>query len=464
MFTTTDETANVVDEALKEEVPVGARFDKGTSKTKLTDPVGAPLRIGIINADRDFDALEEAWNTLLNQPGTGASIFQTFEWQRLLWKYFNSDNELHIITFWNEDRLVGIAPFYLESTSFMGLFNFRKLQFIGNSIPDTKGLFSHYSPTDYLDMIVHPDFKKKVAKSLVIYLQVNRLLFDQIELNELPEEGIFMTDIFPEIKRAKWSCKQIKREVCPKIHLPGSIEEYLDDLDRKVRYELRYSKRAVIEKDLFRVFKVTNESELDAAFNHFVELHQKRWNKQGYPGIFSDPHYQDFLKNAARAFLRRGWLMMTTAKDKEGQCIAVEFAFKFKNRIYDYQKAFDADSDLAKYSPGKALLYFMIEAAIEDGLNFVDLLRGGEKYKLRLTNNALRNWRIIISDSTEGNRWKYWLNRMHQYITDLIQRVGREFLLLRVHIKQWGITDFWPNYFSFLKGRLCGKLPLEKPK
>lgn len=428
-------------------------------EVEVTSPESSSLDVDLVTTEEGFESLKQDWDKLVNRPEVDTHVFQTFDWQKLWWKYFGADNKLQILTVWKNDDLVGIAPFFIDTISFFGLYDYKKLKFIGSSIPNTDavGGFTSYSISDYLDIIVHPDFSKPFVDVFLNYLDKNRSLVDQIKLNELSENGTFINLVLPELWQRGWKFKSKAKEVCPQIQLPDTIEEYLDGLHRKSRYNLRYSKRAVIEKGLFKVYQVKNKDELDSAFEKFVSIHQKRWNKRGYPGIFVNNEYQNFLKDIGEAFDEKDLLRMSTAIDNNGQCIAVNFAFKFKNRIYDYQKAFDDESDLAKYSPGRALTYFLIEDAISGKCKCVDLLRGGEKYKLRFTNHKTRNWLMTIPGLSKRNSLKSFLYNLVQKSVDLKEFLRREQLLLKVHIKQWGISGFIPHYSVFLKDRLKEK-------
>lgn len=430
-----------------------------SSQADVTPVINLSLDVEVVATEAGFERLRQDWDKLVDRPEVKAHIFQTFDWQYLWWKYFGTGNQLHILTAWKNDDLVGLAPLFIDSISFLGLYDYRKLKFIGSSIPDkdaTSG-FTSYSISDYLDIIVHPDYKKPFVEAFINYLDRSRRLVDQIELNELSEKGTFIRQVLPKIWESGWKFESKNREVCPQIDLPETVEDYLDELHRKARYELRYSKRAVIEKGLFKVFQVQNKRDLESTFTKFVDIHQKRWNKRGYPGIFANNQYQNFLKDIANAFVEKNRLKMTSAVDNDGQCIAVNFALKFKDRIYDYQKAFDDETDLAKYSPGKALTYFLIEDAIADKYQCVDLLRGGEKYKLRFTNHKTRNWVVRIPGVTKKNNLKSYLHNLAQVSNDLKESLQREQLLLKVHIKQWGISGFIPHYSKFLKERFQEK-------
>jgi CelD/BcsL family acetyltransferase involved in cellulose biosynthesis len=135
--------------------------------------------------------------------------------------------------------------------------------------------------------------------------------------------------------------------------------------------------------------EIQSTDDLDKYFDEFVELHQKRWNHQGYYGLFDDEEYRNFLKEIAHAFLKNNSLYFTVALSGN-QCIAAECAFKNKKTIYDYLKAFDDRSPLVKHRPGKALMISLIEHAIENEFEVVDLSGGGESTNLRLLQKVIK--------------------------------------------------------------------------
>lgn len=412
----------------------------------------------LIRELEDFELLREEWDKLLEE--SEAHIFQSFEWQYIWWHHFGDDRPLNILAFRKEGELVGLAPFFLDDTSLWGEQTFLKLRFIGCSIPggEAIGTFADYSPTDYLDVIAHSEYKDEVARALLNYLEQTWNQFDQIDFDEIPEDGIIHEHLIPKMKERGWSFKKKRKEVCPYITYPDSMEDYLLDLDRKARYELRYSKRAVTEKELFSVYEAKNDEEIEKVFADFVALHQERWNKQGMPGAFADQRYARFLKDIARVFNQRGWLRLTTAIDNDDSCIAVDFAFAFKNCTYDYQKAFDYDSPLAKYSPGRALMYFLMEEAIENDRSVFELLRGGEKYKFRVANDSKYNWKITIPSPSKKKGLKYRIYEMYTLFSNVKRRLGREKLIMKVHLQEWGIPGFASKYISFLYERVNDKL------
>jgi CelD/BcsL family acetyltransferase involved in cellulose biosynthesis len=419
--------------------------------------LNAPLKIEVIDTEDRFDAIKEEWDHLAER--TGARIFQTFEWSRLWWKYFGRQGELNILAFRHKGKLVGVAPLYLETKSLLGIYSHRHLKFIGSCVPEggTRGAFSNYSPSDYLDFIVDDAFSDKVAESLVAYLKHNDQYIDQISFKELPEDGFMMKKVVPDLKNGNGIVVTEKSEVCPNTALPDSMKQYLSDRKRSTRYNLRSARRAVTEKQLFRIADVQSLDEFDRAFDKLVKLHQERWNSMGYPGAFADARFERFIREVSKEFLKRNRVRMKVALDDNDNYVALNLAYSYNSRVYDSHKAFDISSELAQHSPGTALIYFLIEDAIEEGNEVFDMMRGGERYKMRLADSAPQNWNVKILKAQDGQEFKKYLYKLVSGFRSGKLRILRELLLLKIHIRVWGWRGFASTYVEFLKNRFEGK-------
>ncbi|MBO6622501.1 MAG: GNAT family N-acetyltransferase [Balneola sp.] len=352
--------------------------------------------------------------------------------------------------------MVALAPLYENRIK---LFNgnwYRKLEFIGNRVPDSKGLFYDYSPTDYLDFIIDKSFKSKVVSKLTDWLIGKLLEYDEVLLDELPADGVFYENLLPELEKKDVNIKQIRKEICYQIDLKGidTIDDYLSSLSRKQRYELRYSKKAVLKKKLFEIEKARNEEQVIDFFNELVSMHQERWNKLGYPGIFYDSRVYNFLRDITLACHKRGSLRFKRAVEKENNSLALDLAFSFNDVIYDYQKALDSDHKLAKYGPGNALLYFLIEDGINTGYSKIDLMRGGERYKRRVSNSSSYNWEVSLKSATKCNKKGQKIYELQNQLDQILRKGKRELSLLNIQIMQNGWIKSIPSYYSFLKKRL----------
>jgi len=415
------------------------------------------LEISVIRSKAGLGNLKNEWVKLIAR--SNAHVFQTIEWIQNWWKHFGGDHELHIVTLRREDTLIGIAPFFIEIEKIFGVKEYRTLRFLGDRLPvgNNDPTFNNYSPSDYLGIISDFNCEEEVAEALFKYLSIIKNDCHFFEFNELPENGLFMQKIYPRIAESDWVFQSQKMEICPFIQLPASIDEYMGSLTSKERYNIKHAKRAVTDKKLFEIKSVTSSKELEDAFESFIALHKQRWEQKGMPGIFTTGKYQAFLEDVLWSFFTKGYLNIMTAADKKENCFAVDLTFEFNSRIYGYQKGFDANSEFAKYSPGRSLTYFILCRAIANDRETYEMLRGSESYKMRWATTSVQNWCIKCYNSS---RMVFWdkLYQLSKSMRIMKERLAKEMLTISVHAKNYGVKSFCTKYLSLVISRIQNKL------
>ena len=110
-----------------------------------------------------------------------SQLFLTWEWLYLWTKHYLGGDRLRILLLLDDDqRLVGIAPFYLRTTKAQGLIPLRELRFLG----------SETVCSSYLDVIVSERHTPAVLRSLCGYLfNQARSDWDILTLSEVPTES-----------------------------------------------------------------------------------------------------------------------------------------------------------------------------------------------------------------------------------------------------------------------------------
>ncbi|HZD11835.1 MAG TPA: GNAT family N-acetyltransferase [Candidatus Binatia bacterium] len=311
----------------------------------------------LINGSQVFDALSASWNGLLDTAMT-ATPFQTLAYQKAWWTHLGP-GDLHTIVVRNDsDRLCAIACFYLYD----GLLYFNGC----------------VEETDYLDLIAPADFAERAWE----------LVFDVLEGTDFPRwQGLHLCNV-PDASPSRQILAEIAsqrgygfasevQEVCPVIDLPGSFDDYLMNLDKKQRHEIRRKmRRAAAASAEFHV--VDSGDNLDAAVDEFLRLLQlsttekEDWLNPGRRAVFHEvaaaAQRDDQLQ---LLFLRRGT-----------ENAAALYNFDYKGRIWVYNSGFDI-VEFGHLSPGVVLTAGSIELAIESGRSTYDFLRGGEEYKYR---------------------------------------------------------------------------------
>jgi CelD/BcsL family acetyltransferase involved in cellulose biosynthesis len=436
--------------------------NRGDDTATVTRPTTAAetseeLSLHVISDESAFAALGEEWNSLVIE--SRATVYQTHEWASLWWKHFGGrpHQQLHCLLLRANGLVVGIVPLYEEQVTVLGIPAQRRLALMGEgtAFSVSSGMFFDNGPSDYLDAIVRPGCERAVARAVARHL--SGLTFDLLELVNVPEESMIRTSLLPELDALHYFCRAAQADVCPYLPLPSSMEEVLGTMSASVRRRFVQAMRASEGAEaMFTVTKASTLEEFSRAFETIVGLHQRRWNKVGYPGLFADKRFKDFQEAVLRAFHARGWLWCSTAvaSGGAGEAVASRLAFMFNGCLYDYLSGFDDAAPAAKRRPGLALLMRMIEEGIASSMGRVDFLRGDEPYKFEMTSASRHNWNITARRSAKQPLPQRLL---------LAARLGgfllrRERSLLGVQRREHGLFGSVGHYVRFRAPRLTKKL------
>jgi len=375
---------------------------KNSSTVHLTD---AQLSIEVIKDLNTFDSISRQWNDLVEE--TDSHIFQTFEWQRIWWKYFGENSEshfLHIILFRQNDHLIGIAPFFVDLYKYFGKPLYRCLRLIGSKIMQdadkmSTGWLTH---SDYLDLIIKPGYEDVVYQGLRDYFLQYEVL-DDIIMEEIDGRSSLLSNFVVLLNEINdfWKVEIENSSVCPIVELNGDWDQFLKGLSSNMRYQVRrFIKRASDgnKKKIFDIYQFDKEEEIGPAYEKLVHFHQNRWNDRGRPGAFNEQRMYQFYKEITSTFHKKGWLQFqkVTVPEQKNQCVAIDLMFRYNKTVYLIHRGFDDSSSYAEYGPGNSLLYTVIKEAADDGFKCYDFLRGDESYKFRVATNAIQNKNIII--------------------------------------------------------------------
>ncbi len=401
-----------------------------TEKKQLTREDNLSTKV-VYDVDT-LEAMEETWRELAE--AGNAHPFQSFDWIKTWWDFFGDNNELYIILVWKDSTLVGLAPLYKETFNLSLVSDYRKIRFIGGRLPHqvAKGFFFNYSPADYLDFIALPGYEDIVVSAVVNHLAENRNEYEEVELDELSENGVAGSVLTRALGAQEWEYDIEEKEVCPKLIVENDWEDYLMDLHRKTRYKLRYGKRAFTEKDKLKFIR-EDENKIEDQLDRFINLHQKRWHRLGCAGIFADDRFADFFKQVALAQHEKDRLWLAQAEDKKGNLVAANVAFWINGRIYDYQKAIDTETPLSKFGPGNGLQYFMLKKAHEQSAEVVELLRGEERYKFKIANSKSKNYMVRFTKKPPRSGVMATLFRIKAFLYKIEQLMCRQRYLFKMN-------------------------------
>ncbi len=293
-------------------------------------------------------ALVPAWWDLWRR-SPAATPFQSPAWLLPWWTCFHP-GELRIVAAFAGDRLVALAPLYLEDGP-----QGRRLLPLGMSL------------SDYLDVLVDPDHADAAGTML---LKASGP--DPIHWEELAPDASALRLAAPP----GWRDRVEAQSACPVLALPDGIEDLSVAIParklRKLRMARNRAERRAIE------IEVATIQSAPAMIDHLFRLHGERWNSRGEPGVLAEASVRKFHTLAWPALLEAGLLRLSTLSF-DGVVAGVYYGLRRGNYAYAYLGGFDPIFSFE--SPGTILVGDAIEAAVRDGAKTFHFLRGQEAYK-----------------------------------------------------------------------------------
>jgi CelD/BcsL family acetyltransferase involved in cellulose biosynthesis len=353
------------------------------------------MEVLVTRSVKELDLLREEWADLLSRCPQ-ATIFQTWEWNRTWWDMFGTTEQLFLLQIREKDQLVGIAPLYITRSPRAPV---RKLVFVGNVI------------TDYTDILAPVESAREVWDSVLRY-SISERLADFVELQNLCSPAALWDSIATLCKTGFSLCwKEFEGEGSCCVALPATWNEYLKRLSNIVRSNLMRRRRNLVKAVTRVEARLADDTEVPRVMTALFDLHQKRWNSRQMPGNLKLDRVRQFHRKVAEQFQRRGWLRLHYLRVEE-QIVAVQYAFRFRDRYYGYLNGFDPA--FRRFSPGSSLIAAAIQQAISEGCSEFDLLRGEEHYKSQWLTQSRRNRGVALMRNNLRPRFVFWLDRAEQ--------------------------------------------------
>ena len=298
-----------------------------------------------------FNEIHSAWEQLTQLSST-VGFFQTYDFHRIWIKHFGNGLDFHILSIKEGSGIIAIAPLVLHGSI---------LQFIVTQPVLGKELVS-----DYGDILTKEGKEKEVCEVIASYVQENTY---QLKLDFVRESSANYKLL--TANSLLHSTENI--DVAPFLKLPASWDEYLTNLPRHDRHELRRKIKKLPEVHLAFVEPTTEN--LSILFDLMRQSDRDKVR-------FLTPSMGAFFTELITFFHTKHIAQLVFLYDKENQPIAAVVGFMYHNRWYLYNSGYRAD--LRHLSPGVVLKGLLIKDAIKKGIEIFDFLRGSERYKYNL--------------------------------------------------------------------------------
>lgn len=294
--------------------------------------------------------------------------FLRYEFLATWWKTLGGgewdSGELYVITARNDaGSLLGIAPLFLTQ----------------NSAEETALMFlGSFEISDYLDFITLAEGLDAFVDAIFAHLTGPEApAWDVLDFYNLLDDSPSLSALEAAAKKFGLSHQQEQLQPAPLITLADDWETYLEGLQGKQRREIRRKLRNAA--GFFAPvdwYIVEDEATLDAEIDAFMEL------------MAHDPQKAAFLTEVMRTQMRSavhtafqaGWLQLAflTAGGKKA---AAYLNFDYRDQIWVYNSGIDFKYQ--SLSPGWVLLSYLIQWAIDNERESLDMMRGDEVYKYR---------------------------------------------------------------------------------
>lgn len=246
-------------------------------------------------------------------------------------------------------------------------------------------------PIGYSDFDYHsPVFRQPVEDKNRFWRQFLSFVADNVRYDTAYIDGI----------QSEWvgddSC-WIRNELCPSLifEAVSTDSDVMSMLNTKLRGDLRRQMRRLSEKGILRLHVYEGSDEAREPFNAFLQEHACKWPKAYKAPQF---HWNLLVKGFSEG------LVHFSSLELSGKPVAWHLGFAFRGRFYYYMPV--SNHDLSAYSPGKILLYLLVEWAANHGYTTFDFLKGDESYKKTWSNRQDHVFSVMLQSGRASSRLK----------------------------------------------------------
>lgn len=307
----------------------------------------------------EFAGSTESWEELRSRSGADA-LFMGWDWQWLWWHHHKGPlgGTLSILACYLDSRLVGLAPLYLHKAAHRAGVRASRLELIGSTWRDPRGVFS-----EYLDIIADRAHATEVASALGKHLRRDDRWADLVFANS-PANGV-SADLVRNHLAPGCLVRETDHLESHRAELPGDFPTYLRSLASGTRRKLWNHRAKLVDPQLV----VAMPDQVGQVFDQIDAFHRERWGAPQYVGVARDFHFA-----LAPALIARGALRMSTLRSA-GAPLAVMYNVRIGDTEYNLQSGFDA-AQAAGLSPGYLHFGYSLEEACRDGIRRFDFLAG----------------------------------------------------------------------------------------
>ncbi|MBK5273436.1 MAG: GNAT family N-acetyltransferase [Desulfuromonadales bacterium] len=364
------------------------------------------MRITLVKDTEEFLKIKEAWQALCDDLEDSITAFASFEWYETWWRHYSGGATLHMITMWDADRLVGIAPLVLRRVTIHGL-------------PLTALCFMENNQSLNNDFIVAPAARELFFQELLRHLFSQTALWDVIVFRNIPDISINIGALAKTLGETgkKW-LKSPTWFDSPYLVPSGAWADYLASRTARTRKSLRKIRNGILKSGDVLVTNFRTPEEFLSVKDEVFNVARQSWSEDRGDSMAS-PANEAFFSDLGCAFAQKGWLFLWTLR-LNGTMVAIELHVKAFAKEHAMRSHYLPK--FATLSPGTYLEMQIIKHAFEETekVRVYDFCGSFEQYKRKWTDTFVAHHNILIFNERLYSR----LIRFHEAIAvPLLRRV-----------------------------------------
>ncbi len=422
--------------------------------TDQTFPIDPHIDLGrpvpdhrVFHRFEELVGLRDAWDILASTEG---DFYCSFDWCSLWWQYYGGGRRLEIHVFSQQDELVGIIPLFHEELT-LGPCRIHVVRLVG----------CDYS-TAPCNIPIRREFAQEVLAALMA--RINTQPWDLIQFGRMA--GYFPhSDLVIKAMISSGHAGQVELtyDTLPHtiIDLPKTFDKYLQNLSHRERHNIRKENRRLSED-----YGITCDDDGLAedpvtGMRRFIEFHQNQWVQKGHQGHFTDwPQAKEFHEALAKVLRQAGRLSLRRIHAGD-MPLSMTYAIGFGKRLHWFLSARSMDPQWHFCFPGRVGACDLIKAAIEEGMDQVELGLGYYPYKMKLGGKILRVANLVAVRASRWSRMKVCMFRTFALLHEILgYRFWYLYLSPRLSFRhrafhpRWIRRRMWPSDASRLFLRL----------
>ena len=319
----------------------------------------------------NFESVWDGWERILPSCATN-TVFVTPWWHKTWWDNFGESDtggEPHILSVRDGGDLLGIAPLMRAG---------ERLTFLGDR-----------DLTDYFDFVAASASVDRFYPALWDAIAGDS--WTTLDLPSIPS-GSPTLELLPALaKRDGMSARVEEEETTPLAELPASWDEFLAGLRKKDRHELRRKLRRLDRESENRQYVASDGDVLNGSMQDFFRLLRASRDDKN---AFLTPEREAFFLDIARESMSRGQFRLSFL-EVDGENVASCICFDYGGDYLLYNSGYDPG--YSRLSVGLINKALSLRAAIEEGRDTFNFLKGNERYKYNLGGRDAPVFRMTIA-------------------------------------------------------------------